>query len=189
MIRLITIGDITIAEEQMLPSFSYVEAPQKVAHARRSGDGTLRTQTLYRKYQTVINGISFDHFPGLERECEKDVNVNLSSIKTRLEKFSGDASTTIFYLTRQTRVDVNYKAVVEHPVGTVLTETTDYTIANVVESGVLKGKITFTTAPASGTDNIAVTFYPLLEVFVTQCALSWNEWQGETGWQIVCEEA
>jgi len=189
MIKLFKLGDITVQEAQMLPSFSYVETARKVAHARRSANGTLRTQRLYQKYQTIINGVSIDHFPGLEREYEKDANVDLSSIKRRMELFAGDAATLIFYITRQTRVDTNYKAVVEYPIGTVLTEGVDYTVANVTNGGVLKGEITFTNPPATGTDNIAISYYPILSVYVTQCNLTWNEWEGQTGWQIVCEEA
>lgn len=65
------------------------------------------------------------------------------------ELFSGDGSTKDFFLRGRPILAASYAVKVG---GTLKTETTDYTL----DAGT--GALTFVTAPASGTDNVAVTY-------------------------------
>ena len=65
------------------------------------------------------------------------------------DKFDGDATTTLFVLSTIPIKDATYVVKVE---GATQTETTDYTLDR--DTGVLE----FTSAPASGSDNIVVTY-------------------------------
>lgn len=64
------------------------------------------------------------------------------------ETFNGDNSTTVFSLSNSSPIIVT----VEHPVGTVLDPDVDY------EVDFENSQIVFTSAPASGTDNIKVKY-------------------------------
>ncbi len=189
MVRKLILGDLTFLTTQMLPSFSYNEVTDKNVFTRRTPTGALRTQSNYKKIRSIISGLSLGDFPDLDLECEKDQFIYLSSIKPRMEKFSGDGATTIFYISRETRLDTGYKAQVEHPAGTLKAEGPDYSIANVNNGDTLQGEITFSTAPASGTDNLVVTYYPYLLVCVTDCNTVWDDWKSELVWQVTCLEA
>lgn len=65
------------------------------------------------------------------------------------DQASGDAGTTVFYLSSPP-ITANGQSV--YVAGVLKTETTDYTLDDV------SGKLTFVVAPASGTDNILVDY-------------------------------
>lgn len=76
-------------------------------------------------------------------------------LDTDVSTASGNDSQTEFVFNYPTAYSV---ISVEYPVSTILTYGTDYTInPNYTDGGVKKLKVTFTSAPASGTNNIRVT--------------------------------
>lgn len=96
----------------------------------------------------------------IKREIINYLRVNLTDPKSRgtttLATLSGTGVATDFLVNVSTIKGIIN---VEHPVNTALTYGTDYTYdTDYDDSGTKKLKISFTAAPASGTDNIEVNY-------------------------------
>ena len=177
------IGDTVIGTHKRLPEFSFTANPKFGQSNRRSQDGTLYTNRLYEKYTIDISGLAQEQFEELRFEFRKDVFIDLFSIVRRKEVFSGDGSTTIFFTSRRMRLDdiVLLAPVAFHPPGT--------TIAGITFSNTATaGKLDFVTPPASGTDNIVVEYYPIINGIISEMTSTLDWTTDEETWNLTFEE-
>ena len=178
------LGDITIEVLRRLPSNAFTATPVKKSSVQRSQDGTLFTQKLYEKYTISMRGLAQELYPELRFEYRKTDFIDLFSIANRLEKLSGDGSTTIFTLSRRQRLDdTDALPLVFNPPG--ITITSGLTLSNTATVG----QIEFPSPPASGTNNIEVIYFPIINGAVSEMNSNWNQFRGEETWDLTFEEA
>ncbi len=177
------IGDTVIGTHKRLPEFSFTANSKKAQSIQRSQDGTLYTNKLYEKYTIDITGLSQEQFEDLRFEFQKDVFIDLLSIVKRKEVFSGDGITTIFFTSRRMRLDDIVLLAPEafHPPGTTIT---GITFSNTATTG----KLNFVTAPASGTDNIVVEYYPIVNGIIAEMTSTFDWTTDEESWNLTFEE-
>ncbi len=180
----IILGDVTINVHRRLPSNAFTATPIKKSSVQRSQDGTLFTQKLYEKFTISIRGLAQELYPDLRFEYRKTDFIDLFSIVSRLEKLSGDGSTSVFTLSRRQRLDDSEALpLVFTPPGTTITS--GLTLSNTATVG----QIEFPSPPASGTNNIEVIYFPIINGSISDMNSNWNQFRGEETWDLTFEEA
>ena len=180
----IILGDVTINVHRRLPSNAFTATPIKKVSVQRSQDGTLFTQKLYEKYTISMRGLAQELYPALRFEYRKTDFIDLFSIVNRLEKLSGDGSTSVFTLSRRQRLDDSEALpLVFTPPG--VTITSGLTLSNTATVG----QIEFPSPPASGTNNIEVIYFPIINGSITDMNDNWNQFRGEETWDLTFEES
>lgn len=179
----ILIGDTIITPQRRFPSSNFSAAPIIRRTTQRSQSGKLFAQTLFQKYEVQVDGLSLNLFEDLRREYERDQFIDLSFLTNRKEFFSGDGSQTVFLTTRRMRLDdANVATIVETPPGTIVTAVT-------LSNTSTQGKVTFTTPPSTGTNNIVVRYFPIISGLITEFDSTWNWVQGEEDYTFTFSEA
>ena len=180
----IILGDVTINVHRRLPSNAFTATPIKKVSVQRSQDGTLFTQKLYEKYTISMRGLAQELYPDLRFEYRKTDFIDLFSIVNRLEKLSGDGSTSVFTLSRRQRLDDSEALpLVFTPPG--VTITSGLTLSNTATVG----QIEFPSPPASGTNNIEVIYFPIINGTISEMNANWNQFRGEETWDLTFEES
>jgi hypothetical protein len=176
-------GDTVIGTHKRLPGFSFTASPTKAQSIQRSQTGKLYTNKLYEKYTINISGLSQEQFEDLRFEFRKDVFIDLLSIVKRKEVFSGDGSTTIFFTSRRMRLDdfILIPPEAFHPPGITVT---GITFSNTATAG----KLDFVSPPASGTDNIVVEYYPIINGIISEMTSTFDWTRDEENWNLTFEE-
>lgn len=177
------IGDTTIGTHKRLPDFGFTATPNKQVSVQRSQTGKLFVNKLYEKYTIEISGLSQEQFEDLRFEFRKDVFIDLLSLVKRKEVFSGDGSTTIFFTSRRMRLD-----------DVILIPPEAFTPPGVTVTGITfsntatQGKLNFVTPPASGTDNVVVEYFPIINGTITDMTSNFDWTRDEETWSLNFEE-
>lgn len=175
----IKIGDTTIVPIRRLPGSAFTANAILRRSTNRSQSGKLFVQTLFERYEVGINGLSQELYADIREEYERDEFIDLFFITDRKEVFSGDGSQVDFFTTRRVRLDdtlILPKA--EHPIG--VDDTGDATFVNEAA----RCKVTFGTPPASGTNNIAIRYFPIIKGVITELSSEFEWATDEETWSL-----
>lgn len=179
------IGDVTLQPLRMLPSNNFTASASKKITMLRSQSGKLYSQKSYEKYSIRVSGIAYDLFPQLRRQWERDDFIDLYSISNREEIFSGDGITMSFLTTRRARTDDILLYPIVHVAGATASG-----ITVSVATGNTQGLITFTGAtPAAGTNNIDITYFPIVNGQIAEMESEWDWVKGNETWRLTFEES
>lgn len=184
-IPFLIIGDVTLQPLQWTPSNSFTASATKKITLVRSQSGKLYSQKSYEKYSVKISGVAYNLFPELRRQYERDDFIDLYSIANREEIFSGTGLTKGFFTTRRVRTDDALLYPIVHVAGVTASG-----ITVSVAAGGTMGLITFTgSTPASGTNNIDVTYFPIINGQISEMESDWDWVKGSETWRLGFEEA
>ncbi len=179
---LLKIGDTEIDVHRRYTEGGFTAVPLKKVSVARSQSGKLFVNNLYEKYTIKMKGLAQELFEDLRFEYRKTSFIDLLSIVNRKEKFNGDGSTTVFTLSRRQRLDdTDALPVAFNPPGVTVT---GLTFSNSVNGGL----VTFVSPPASGTDNIEVVYFPIINGSITEMSDDFNQFRDEENWDLTFEE-
>ena len=179
---LLKIGDTEISIHRRYTEGSFTATPLKKVSVARSQSGKLYVNKLYEKYTVKMKGIAQELFEDLRFEYRKTSFIDLLSIVNRKEKFDGDGSTTTFILSRRQRLDdTDALPIAFSPPGVTIT---GVTFSNTISGG----EVVFVSPPASGTNNIEVVYFPIINGSITEMNDDFNQFKDEERWDLTFEE-
>lgn len=179
------IGDTTLSPLQRLPSSAFTANITKITNSQRSQNGTLHTNTLYKKYVVNISGIAQTMVAQLRYEQEKDEFIDLYMIVNRHERFTTSGITNMFTTSRRMRLDNDdIRPEIQYPIGTTIPSTSITSLANSTNTGTF----ILTFVPTAGTNTIAIEYYPIISGIISEMSSTYDWVQDEETYNLTFQE-
>lgn len=181
----IIIGSTTLSPLQRLPSTAFTANITKIINAQRAQNGTLHTNTLYKKYNVSISGIAQTMIAQLRYEQERDDFIDLYMIVNRHERVNASGTTNTFTTSRRMRLDDdNITPTIQYPIGTTIPSTSISSLTN----STLTGTFVLTFTPTGGTQNLAIEYYPIISGIISDLTSSYDWTQDEETYNLTFQE-